>query len=136
MKFSSYKILFSTLFCVLLCFLSPSTRASLNSKATNEKPISAPRETYVTLKYYLGIYNASKLAATATRVSTRAGLLSKALDEMATNAIQRASSMDDVAQALRGINKAIANVLESAGKCDLCLTRVETARPLSTPVKD
>jgi hypothetical protein len=66
--------------------------------------------------------------ATATRVSTRAGLLATALDEMAVKAMQRGvGSMDELAAAFRGTDAAIANVLESAGKCDLCLTRVETA---------
>jgi hypothetical protein len=66
--------------------------------------------------------------ATATRVSTRAGLLATALDEMAIKAMQRGvGSMDELAVAFRGTDAAIANVLESAGKCDLCLTRVESS---------
>jgi hypothetical protein len=61
--------------------------------------------------------------------TARAGLpLATALDEMAIKAMQRGvGSMDELAVAFRGTDAAIVNVLESAGKCDLCLTRVETA---------
>jgi hypothetical protein len=88
------------------------------------------RETFLTLKYYVELHTASRatsLATRATQPSVRAGLLASALEDIAQDAMRTAGSLDELAVTLRGSNQAIANVLESAGKCDLCLTRVETA---------